>query len=573
MEQAFTNVLRNAVQAMPDGGTLRVETRPGVAADNVCVRVQDSGPGIAPEDLGKVFRPFFTTKPDGTGLGLAMAQRIAEAHGGSLRAHSTPGTGAVFEFLLPGTHGQGGARMNHVTILVVDDHEAHRELMRSALADAGFSVATAACGAEALEWVRSGAVTLVLTDQQMPRMSGLELLRALRELRPQLPVVMVTGYGTVESAVDAMRAGAADFIQKPFSPEELLLVVRRVLRHQELIEEVRSLRERAGDPYRFEHILGKSPRMLEIFEMIRNLADLDTTVLITGETGTGKELVAHAIHHHSRRRDQRFVRINCGALSETLLESELFGHERGAFSGAIQARRGKFEYAAGGTLLLDEIGDISELMQVKLLRVLQEKEIQRVGGNETIPVDVRILATTNKQLEQAIAAGTFRADLFYRLNVVRIHLPPLRERMEDVPLLVEHFLKSFAEKSGRRKLQLAPKAMDQLLAYHWPGNVRELGNVIERAAALAQSEVIETLEIPRPLVSAGEATHSSYPLDLPFKDGRAQVIADYERAYLSACLRRFQGNIAQCAHYCGVDNKTFYRKMQDYGLEKRDFKY
>jgi len=462
--------------------------------------------------------------------------------------------------------------MNHVTILVVDDQEAHRELMRSALAGVGFGVITAASGSEALERVCANAVTLVLSDQQMPRMSGLELLRALRELRPELPVVMVTGYGTVQSAVDAMKAGAADFIQKPFSPEELLLVVQRVLRHQELIDEVRSLRRRAGDPYRCEHILSKSPRMLEIFEMIRNLADLDTTVLITGETGTGKELVAHAIHHNSRRREQRFVRINCGALSETLLESELFGHERGAFSGAVQARRGKFEYAAAGTLLLDEIGDISPLMQVKLLRVLQEKEIQRVGGNETVHVDVRILATTNKHLEQAIAAGTFRSDLFYRLNVVRIHLPPLRERMEDVPLLVEHLLESFAEKSGRRKLQLAPQAMDQLLCYHWPGNVRELGNVIERAAALARSEVIEALEIPRPLADTGADAPGGYPLELPFKEGRAQVVADYERAYLSACLRRFQGNIAQCAQYCGVDNKTFYRKMQDYGLDKRDFK-
>ncbi|MBI5460848.1 MAG: sigma-54-dependent Fis family transcriptional regulator [Gammaproteobacteria bacterium] len=462
--------------------------------------------------------------------------------------------------------------MNHITILVVDDQEAHCELMRSALVAAGYPVLTAASGEQALERVLADSIGLVLTDQQMPGMSGLALLHALHELRPQLPVVMVTAHGTVATAVDAMRAGAVDFIQKPFTPEELLLVVRRVLERQELVEEVRSLRERAGDPYRFENILSKSPRMREIFEMIRNLADLDTTVLITGETGTGKECVAHAIHHHSCRREQRFVRINCGALTESLLESELFGHERGAFSGATQARRGKFEYAAGGTLLLDEIGDISPVMQVKLLRVLQEKEIQRVGGNDTIHVDVRILATTNKDLERAVADGSFRADLFYRLNVVRITLPPLRERMEDVPLLAEHFLKTFAEKSGRRVLQLAPAAMDQLLAYHWPGNVRELGNMIERAAALSQGEAINTVEIPRPVAGLQGDAHSTYPLDLPFKDGRAQVVADFERAYLSECLKRFQGNVAQCAQYCGVDNKTFYRKMQDYGLDKRDFK-
>ncbi|MBI5040645.1 MAG: sigma-54-dependent Fis family transcriptional regulator [Gammaproteobacteria bacterium] len=269
--------------------------------------------------------------------------------------------------------------MNHITILVVDDQEAHCELMRSALVAAGYPVLTAASGEQALERVHAGSIGLVLTDQQMPGMSGLALLHALHELRPHLPVIIVTAHGTVATAVDAMRAGAVDFIQKPFTPEELLLVVRRVLERQELVEEVRSLRERVGDPYRFENILSKSPRMLEIFEMIRNLADLDTTVLITGETGTGKECVPHAIHHHSHRRDQRFVRINCGALTETLLESELFGHERGAFSGAVQARRGKFEYAAGGTLLLDEIGDISPVMQVKLLRVLQEKEIHFIG--------------------------------------------------------------------------------------------------------------------------------------------------------------------------------------------------
>lgn len=458
--------------------------------------------------------------------------------------------------------------MNHITILVVDDQEAHSALMRSALLDAGYTVLTAASGEQALERLQDGSIGLVLTDQQMPGMSGLELLQILHDRRPNLPVVMVTAHGTVASAVDAMRAGAVDFIQKPFTPEELLLVVRRVLERQELVEEVRSLRERAGDPYRFENILSKSPRMFDIFEMIRNLADLDTTVLITGDTGTGKERVAHAIHHHSHRREQRFVRINCGALIETLLESELFGHERGAFSGAIQARRGKFEYAAGGTLLLDEIGDISPVMQIKLLRVLQEKEIQRVGGNDTIRVDVRILATTNKELERAVAEGSFRADLFYRLNVVRIQVPPLRERLEDVALLAEHFLNAFAEKSGRKPQQLGAKAIDQLLAYHWPGNVRELGNVIERAAALSQGDALASVDIPQPMLNPAVASATAYPLDLPFKEGRAQVIADYERAYLKECLQRFQGNITQCAQYCGVDNKTFYRKLQDYNQDQ-----
>jgi len=386
-------------------------------------------------------------------------------------------------------------------------------------------------------------------------------------------VVIVTAHGTVDTAVNAMKAGATDYIQKPFTPEELLIVVRRVLERQDLVEEVRTLRKQIAEPYRFDRIVSQSPRMTQVFEVIRHLADLDTTVLITGETGTGKELVAHAIHYNSNRRQQRFVRINCGALPETLLESELFGHERGAFSGATHARRGKFEYASGGTLLLDEIGDISPAMQLKLLRVLQEKEIQRVGGNETIQVDVRILATTNRDLETAIAAGTFRSDLYYRLNVVRIQLPPLRERMEDVPLLAEHFLRAFGEKAGRTPLGIERDAMNALTGYAWPGNVRELANVIERAAVMATGDRIAAVDLP---VGAAPARESGEParaaLDLPFKEGRQQVLAEYEKNYLVNCLRRYKGNIGQCAQHCGVDAKTFYRKMQEYGLDKREFR-
>ena len=462
--------------------------------------------------------------------------------------------------------------MTNHAILVVDDQETHRDLCRSALVGAGFTVETAASGAEALAQLRAGAFGLVITDQLMPGMSGLDLLREIRRLHPRLPVIIVTAYGTVDTAVDAMKAGASDFIQKPFTPDELLLVVRRVLERQDLMEEVRTLRERIAEPYRFERIVSQSPKMTEIFEMIRHLADLDTTVLITGETGTGKELVAHAIHYNSNRRDQRFVRINCGALPETLLESELFGHERGAFSGAVQARRGKFEYAAGGTLLLDEIGDISPAMQIKLLRVLQEKEIQRVGGNETIPVDIRILATTNRDLEQAVADGAYRSDLYYRLNVVRIHLPPLRERMEDVPLLADHILRSFAEKSARNVCRLRHGAMNTLLSYRWPGNVRELANVLDRAAVMASGDEISSVEIAPWKQDDPSTTNGTLPAGATFKEGRQRVIADYERTYLMECLRRHKGNINLCARACDVDAKTFYRKMQEYGLDKSDFK-
>lgn len=463
-------------------------------------------------------------------------------------------------------------RMNDRVILVVDDQESHRELISNALTAQGFSIETAASGDAALERMPHRAFDLVLTDQLMQGMSGIDLMREIRKQKPELPVVIVTAHGTVDTAVNAMKAGAADYIQKPFTPEELLIVVRRVLERQDLVAEVRTLRERVSGQYLFDRIVSKSPKMIEIFEMLRNLADLDTTVLITGETGTGKELVAHAIHHHSERRERRFVRINCGALTETLLESELFGHERGAFSGAIQARRGKFEYAEGGTLLLDEIGDTSPMMQLKLLRVLQEKEIQRVGSNETIKINVRILATTNKVLEDAITAGVFRSDLYYRLNVVRIHLPSLRERLEDVPLLVEHFLRNFCEKTGRKLRGIDPEVMNTLMDYDWPGNVRELANVIERAAVMSPGDRITSVELPAQSLAGHPGESGRFRTELPFKEGRQHVLAEYEKAYLTNCLRRYQGNIGKCAQSCGIDAKTFYRKLQEYGLDKRDFK-
>ncbi|MHB8535802.1 MAG: sigma-54-dependent transcriptional regulator [Sulfuricaulis sp.] len=463
--------------------------------------------------------------------------------------------------------------MNDRNILVIDDQEPHRDLIRDVLTASGYAVETAASGEEALERMQRGDISLMLTDQLMRGMSGIDLMRRVRAQKPELPVVIVTAHGTVDTAVNAMKAGATDYIQKPFTPEELLIVVRRVLERLDLVEEVQTLRRRIAEPYRFDRIVSQSPKMTEVFEVIRHLVDLDTTVLITGETGTGKELVAHAIHYNSNRRNQRFVRINCGALPETLLESELFGHERGAFSGATHARSGKFEYASGGTLLLDEIGDISPAMQLKLLRVLQEKEIQRVGGNETIRVDVRIMATTNRDLETAIAAKAFRSDLYYRLNVVRIQLPPLRERMEDVPLLAEHFLRVFGEKTGRALQGIDRGAMNALTEYPWPGNVRELANVIERAAVMAGGDRIMAVDLPVGTTPAHpNAAADRLDLDLPFKEGRQQVIAEYEKAYLVNCLRRYKGNIGQCAQHCGVDAKTFYRKMQEYDLDKHVFR-
>jgi DNA-binding NtrC family response regulator len=401
-------------------------------------------------------------------------------------------------------------------LLVVDDEPPQREMLSRILERAGFAVETAPDGKAALEQLQAGPVDLLLTDQRMPNMDGLELLEQVQRLAPGLPVILMTAFGSVSTAVDAMKRGAADYLTKPFERDELLLVVDKAIRQRRLEDEVASLHGVLKDRTKLRNIVGSSAPMQELFSLIERVAFADVPVLITGESGTGKELVARAIHQGSNRASGPFVALNCGAVPETLLESEFFGHERGAFTGAVKAHAGRFEQANGGTLFLDEIGTMRVDLQAKLLRAIQEQEIQRLGSTDTRKVDVRILAATGEDLQQAIRERTFREDLYYRLNVVPIQLPPLRERAEDVPLLVQHFLDRAAGKFSREAPAIAPEALARLQSYPWPGNVRELENCMERLLVLCRGDRLTVDDLPANLrdgvgIGAGGSTASSCP--------------------------------------------------------------
>lgn len=382
-------------------------------------------------------------------------------------------------------------------VLVVDDEKNWLIVLEEILQDEGYEVLTADNAHDALQLAMNNDVDVVVTDMKMPEIDGITLLDRLHRAKPDVPIIIMTAYGTVEKAVEAMKKGAFDYICKPFTNEEFLVVVSKALEHFRLITANRKLQREVEERYRFDNLVGKSAVMRRLFDTIEKIAPSKATVLITGESGTGKELIARAIHYHSPRRDKPFVSVNCGALPETLLESELFGHEKGAFTGAIQRRKGRFELAHEGTLFLDEISEMSPHLQVKLLRVLQEMEFERVGGMETIRVDVRIIAASNRDLKTEMEEGRFRQDLFYRLNVVHIQVPPLRERKEDIPLLVQHFLTRYAGELGKGvPVRVHPEAMRCLIEYHWPGNVRELENVIERALILATGDEITLRDLP-----------------------------------------------------------------------------
>ncbi len=382
------------------------------------------------------------------------------------------------------------------TILIVDDEKNYLVILEDLLSDEGYQVLTADHAKEALEIFQSHDLDLLITDMKMPGMDGMALLERVLAHNPDLPVVMMTAFGSVEKAVECMKKGAFDYILKPFKNEELKLTIRKAIDHYQLIRRNRELSEQLQDRYQFDNIIGKSAPMQRVFQLIEKVAPSKATVLITGESGTGKELIARSIHFNSLRQAHPFISVNCGALPETLLESELFGHEKGAFSGAVSQRKGRFELAHGGTLFLDEVSEMSPHLQVKLLRVLQEMEFERVGGTATLKVDVRMVAASNRDLKEEVAAGRFRADLFYRLNVVHIHLPPLRQRLDDIPLLVSHFLGKYATEGRSSALRMGPEALRILLDYSWPGNVRELENVIERTVILCSSEEIGEMDLP-----------------------------------------------------------------------------
>jgi DNA-binding NtrC family response regulator len=460
----------------------------------------------------------------------------------------------------------------NANILVVEDERAIGIALRGLLQREGYEVTTATSGDEALRLLEGTRYDLVLTDLALGRgPSGMDVLAAARARQPEAPVVMITAHGNEKVAVDAMKHGAEDYVPKPFDNDELRLVVRRALEKTRLVREHRLLLERCERAYGFGTIVGSGPAMERVFSTIAKVAETDLGVLVRGESGTGKELVAEALHQRSARAARPFVAVNCAAISRELVESELFGHEKGAFTGADGRRVGKFEAAAGGTIFLDEIGDMPLETQAKVLRVLQERRLERVGGNQPIALDVRVVAATHRDLEAEVEAGRFREDLYYRLRVVTIELPPLRERRQDLPALAERFLTQVAERLGRPKKTLSAAALRALDAHGWPGNVRELRNVIEQAAVLADAPEIEADDIQvgrRRGPPRGRA--EAAVIDLPFAEAKRQTIEEFERAYLVRALEAHEGNISRTAEAIGMVRQSLQQKLRELGIRARD---
>jgi DNA-binding NtrC family response regulator len=447
------------------------------------------------------------------------------------------------------------------SILVVDDERSIRVGLKGLLAKEGHAVSIAESGDEALRLLGDQPFDLVLTDLRMPGVDGMALLQQIKERHPDTLVVMMTAYGSEKIAVEAMKAGAHDYLVKPFDNEEVKILTRQALEQTALRREVRQLHERLDAAFRFDNILGTSPAMQRVFDLVRKVADTDLTVLITGESGTGKELIANALHQNSPRKGGPFIKVNCAAMARELVESELFGHEKGAFTGAITAREGKFAAADSGTIFLDEVGDMSLETQAKVLRVLQEREFERVGGNRTIRVDVRVIAATNKDLLQMVQEEKFREDLFYRLNVVPIAMPPLRERREDIPLLATHFLREVVSRYGRGPATLSPDAYGLLLSASWPGNVRELKNMIEAAAVLCAGSEIQAADLRLSQPARAPEVSDSFT----FKEAKQQVVEAFERDFIGRALRRHQGNITRAAEEIGMHRQQLQQKIRELG--------
>jgi len=450
------------------------------------------------------------------------------------------------------------------TILLIDDDESLRRVIEYHLRDEGYRVLTAADGRTGLEQFQAEPVDLVLTDIRMPEMDGMELLTRLKAMQPELPVVVLTAHGTIDSAVEAMKLGAFDYLTKPFSRDQLKGAVRKALEVGDLKRENRRLREVVAERFSFAHMIAASRAMRTVTEMAARVAQSDATVLLVGESGTGKELLAKGIHFHSARARQPFVTVNCAAIPEPLLESELFGHRRGAFTGAVADKPGKFELATGGTIFLDEVGDLPLVLQVKLLRVLQEREIDKVGDPRPIKVDVRVIAATNRDLERMIADGTFREDLYYRLAVVSIRMPALRERADDIPLLVDHFLDKHCGRLGRPRPAVEKAVYSTLNLYSWPGNVRELENVIERALVLDRDGVIGLDDLPE-RVRAREERLGNVRIELPDEGISLEAV---EREIIAAALEKHDWNQTRAAQYLGITRSTLLYRMQKFGIER-----
>lgn len=441
------------------------------------------------------------------------------------------------------------------SILLVEDEADVRDVVRDTLSFVGFAVDTAEDGVEAIEKVRETGFDLILTDLMMPRMDGLELLKRVKEFQPHINVIIMSGYGTIETAVDAMKHGATDFITKPANSGELLVRVSRALKIKALMQENVQLRQEVRRKYSFCNIIGKSRTIQAVFSLIEKVSQSKSTVTIYGSSGTGKELVARAIHYNSPRRDKPFLAFNCSAIPDTLVESELFGHVKGSFTGAYHHKAGMFEEAKGGTFFIDEIGNTSRALQAKLLRVLQEKEIRRVGSNETIRIDIRLIAATNEDLEQKVRRGEFREDLFYRLHVIPIFLPDLKDRGEDVHLLAQHFLRMYAEQEGREVHGFSSEAMRLLTDYDWPGNVRELENAIERAIVITQNSLIKKEDLPTKILDGRQ-----HLVKRAFND--LITLEELKNQYTLMVLEKTKGNKKMAAQILGINPRTLYRKKK-----------
>jgi len=453
------------------------------------------------------------------------------------------------------------------TILVVDDESNYLTVMETLLGEAGYEVLTAPGGQEALRFAGSNDLDLVLTDMKMPKMNGIELLGEIKRLYPDLPVIMMTAYGTVEKAVAAMKTGAFDYVLKPFKNEELLVTIARALEHRRLVLQNRMLLADLDKKYGFPNIVGESKSMREILALVKRVATSRATVLVSGESGTGKELVARALHQQSPRSGKPFITVNCAALTETLLESELFGHERGAFTHAVALRKGRFELADGGTLFMDEVAEMSPALQVKLLRILQEMEFERVGGNKTIKVDVRVVAATNREIKEEVEEGRFREDLYYRLNVVHLHIPPLRQRQEDIPPLAAHFVRKYSQENVRGEVHLTPEAMKLLIQYDWPGNARELENVMERAVILCADHLITPQDLPAELAAAAPP-EPRLDIDrfIPLTTPLPEVLEQIEAQMIRRALEQSNHVQVRAAELLGITKSLLQYKLKKYHL-------
>ncbi len=446
-----------------------------------------------------------------------------------------------------------------MSILIVDDDEVTCNLLEEVLSKEGYLVDKASSGRQAIEKGENKLYEVVLTDIRMIDVDGLEVLRAYRKKSPETIIIMMTAFGSIETAIQAIKEGAYDYVSKPFKLDEIKLTIRRALEQKRLLQENLLYRQELITKYKLDNIVGRRPQMLQVYKTIARVADSRSTVLIAGESGTGKELVARAIHFNSPRSAKPFVAVDCGSLAETLLESELFGHVRGAFTGAVANKKGLFEEADNGTCFLDEVGEISLAMQAKLLRVIQEHEVKRVGGTEPTKIDVRIVAATNKHLEELVAEKKFREDLFYRLNVVSIHIPPLRDRKDDIPLLAEHFLRKYAAENERPVSRISPEALDLLTRYHWPGNIRELENIIERAIILSRHSIILPEDLPRRIrIEPSGISGTSLPSKIS--------LIEMEKIHIVKVLEETGGNKKKAADILGIDRRTLYRMAARYGI-------